>query len=271
MFISKELVFIELHKSGSTHITKLLFHLLAGKQVGKHNPASEKQIEVGKFFVTSIRNPWEWYVSLWSYGNLDRGLLKMQLTRRKFLRYLLASFQNPIRFLPLLKNEFTKDTRSWEKYYSREGDPAVFRKWLHKLLDPNITVLPIEGFKNKKAAPLNIGLYTHRYLQLCCIQPHRIAGLDANHRYGELVAFDQRHCYINFFIRFEHLEAELCEAIERVRGLSEQEKSFIYNQKKTNESGWKMPLSRYYDSETIELIAVKDRLLIEKFDYKPGS
>ena len=72
-----------------------------------------------------------------------------------------------------------------------------------------------------------------------------------------------------FFVRQESLEDDFCEAIEKVRSLSDEDRALIYEAKKTNTSKRKLLISDYYDDETIDLILTRDALLIEKFGYNP--
>ena len=70
MFVAQGLIYLELQKTGGTHIRRLLERYTGGKPVGKHNrlPAGSD----ADFIIGSIRNPWDWYVSLWAYGVTQR-------------------------------------------------------------------------------------------------------------------------------------------------------------------------------------------------------
>ena len=74
MFVSKDLVFLELQKTGGSHILRLLSQWVKGEIVGKHNRLNWEN--AGKFVVGSIRNPWDWYVSLWAYGVGGQGAIR---------------------------------------------------------------------------------------------------------------------------------------------------------------------------------------------------
>jgi len=55
MFVSEKIVFLELHKTGGSHIGHLLSSLLEGEQVGKHNTL--KGLYRNRTILGSIRNP----------------------------------------------------------------------------------------------------------------------------------------------------------------------------------------------------------------------
>lgn len=81
MFVSERFVYLELHKTGCTHIRDILNELLDGGLIGKHNQATPELFRQRKIFFGSVRNPWEWYTSLWAYGCDNRGALFNNVTR----------------------------------------------------------------------------------------------------------------------------------------------------------------------------------------------
>jgi hypothetical protein len=88
MTITDDFIYLELQKTGSTHVTKLLQQLHKNNfvKIGKHNTIKTmpKHVLVGfesKIKVGNIRNPWDWYVSLWSFGCQKRGGLHKMLTK----------------------------------------------------------------------------------------------------------------------------------------------------------------------------------------------
>ena len=83
MFVSEKIVFIQLQKTGCTHIAKLLSNLLEGRHIGKHNRATPELFTNQRSFLGSIRDPWEWYVSLWAYGCDKKGRIYQRVTKRK--------------------------------------------------------------------------------------------------------------------------------------------------------------------------------------------
>ena len=71
-----------MQKTGCTHIASLLSRLFDGEQIGKHNAASDNQINSDAYFLSSIRNPWDWYLSLWTFGVQGNGGLMHRLTNK---------------------------------------------------------------------------------------------------------------------------------------------------------------------------------------------
>src|SRR4030095_1676667 len=97
MFINDKLVYLALHKTGCSHVLKLLSSIpdLDGRIIGKHNTIYEvSKRRLGnlseKIKAGNVRNPWDWYVSLWAFGCMKKGGLYDQIINKnafKKLRY----------------------------------------------------------------------------------------------------------------------------------------------------------------------------------------
>ena len=136
MFESKELIFVQLQKTGCSHITSLLQQLFDGQRLGNHRAANAEQLASGKTFLASIRNPWDWYVSLWSYGVQGEGSLRRSLIKKKPSSYLRYAIQNPsLHTWQSVYAEITKDVELWRSCYTQSDDVAAFRRWLALILD----------------------------------------------------------------------------------------------------------------------------------------
>lgn len=233
-----------MQKTGCTHIASLLSKVFDGKLVSKHNAASSEQIDSNYYFISSIRNPWDWYLSLWTFGVQGGGGLANRLTNK------------------------TKDTSLWREVYEDSSNVELFRKWLRLIHTPDNS-----SYLNKDYGDTAVtefcGFMSYRYLRLCCSEASKLD----NHRLiassADLVKFEKKTCYIDFFIRQECLEDDFLRAIERIKPLNKVEKDKIFNAEKVNISTRPHTLSRYYDKESIELIYNRDRLLIDKFGYTP--
>lgn len=268
MFACDQLVYIQMQKTGCSHIAALLSRLFGGNQIGKHNAAPREMLRSHKYFVSSIRNPWDWYLSLWTFGLLGKGDLMHRLTNNYVLFYLIAAIKNPISNGSALFHELSKDIDLWREVYGSGDNVESFRKWLRLILDTRNARFLGEGYG--KTAIVDIcGFMTFRYLYLCCqnIEALNNPGIISN--YTDLVQFEKQNCYIDFFIRQEALESNLIEAVERVRLLTPEEKELIHGAEKKNTSKRSHPISEYYDSESIELVGRRDNLLIDKFGYSP--
>lgn len=282
MFKCDQFVYVHMQKTGGNHIAGLMAQLFAGERVGRgaswHNPATAAQLKSTPYFIGSIRNPWDWYVSLWTFGVGGRGALRQQLTRRNLLPALKATLKNPREYRRCIA-ALRRDVNTWRNVYRRNDDVVSFRRWLALLHGSN----PRDrSWQDDGYYPVShqIGLMTYRYLFVHCRYPINAQSKPVNSnwnanpdfsRFEQLHAFDQQACYIDYFIRQETLTENLCAAVEKIRPLSAAEKTMIVNADKTNASLRPLPLIDYYDQASLDLIGARDRLIIDKFNYQPPA
>jgi hypothetical protein len=196
MFINEKLVYLALHKTGCSHVIKLLTSIpeLNGVIVGKHNTIdSVSKEELGdlskKIKSGNVRNPWDWYVSLWAFGSMGKGGLYDQIIKKSLFKKINhpASFFTPV--------------KKWKQVYADAENPELFKTWLEMLLHSRRKDLL--GFGNSNV-PDMIGLLTYRYLNLYTRNFKN--GVKGMKDFGELKEFDKKNNFLDFYIRNEHLE-----------------------------------------------------------------
>jgi hypothetical protein len=257
-----------MQKTGCTHIASILDTLFDGQTIGKHNRASEQDIQSEVFFLSSIRNPWEWYLSLWTFGVQGNGGLRNRLTKRSIRKSIKTALKNPARNFMIPFIEPFRNTKQWESVYDSSDNITSFRSWLKLIHAPNNSTLLGEEYGNTVITQF-AGLMTHRYLFLCCKGLDKLKSTTTVENHEGLVSFDQKNCYIDFFVRQEHLEEDLCLGLDKIRKLSDEEKMMVFIKKKTNTSKRALTISDYYDQSSIDLIRGREKLIIEKFGYTP--
>ena len=83
--VSDKLVYLELQKTASTLIGSVLVDFFGAEhRYPKHGRLPPDCRD--RFVVGSVRNPWDYYVSLWSFGGGGEGGLHKRLTQRQFRR-----------------------------------------------------------------------------------------------------------------------------------------------------------------------------------------
>jgi len=264
MFVSEKLVYIQLHKTGCSHIGRLLAELLPGEFVGQHRPATSQLLASKRFFLGSIRNPWDWYVSLWAYGCDGKGHVYDRVTKARGPIRALGWRRTPFRAARALLLNLLRPTDDWKRCYSDVNDVTAFQKWLHRMHAPRHWNDFGEGYGQSPISRI-AGLLTYRYLTLFCRHSrelHRLSDL------GRLQEYERGNCYIDYFIRNESLETDLFEALERCGvGVTEERRMQLRRFDRTNSSSRKRPASDYYDLETAQIVAAREKLIIDKFGY----
>lgn len=267
VFVTDQLIYIQMQKTGSSHIAFLLSRLFDGEQIGNHNAASAEQINSDLYFISSIRNPWAWYLSLWTFGVQGGGGLKEILTTRMYRRAFSSLLENPRQGLGAFRHEAFKSIGEWRAVYDDNSNVESFRQWLKMVHDPRNAHRLGEGYGNS-AITTFCGFMTYRYLYLCCNDPRKLCDAGMMSSYSDVARFESEASYIDFTIRQEALEEDLIAAVEGVRPLSPGEKETILGTRKVNTSKRSRDIGDYYDDESIELVARREKLLIDKFQYK---
>ncbi len=276
MFVADRLVFTELHKTGGTHVCKWLSRLAGGKQIGKHNRVPPELWD--RFLIGSVRNPWEWYVSLWAFGCAGKGSVFQQTTHRFDLRYLNRQLHGEMGFRRLppavfgrqLLQDFIKPVRTWQACYRDFGDVIAFRNWLKLIFDDKRRFDVGEGFGFSPVAQRH-GLMTYRYLKLFTnLGPLLYKDTSLAQQSGVREALESKRL-VGFVIRNEHLETDLLHALSLAGyDLSTELKAqFITESKNKTNSSRHLTAEHYYDPVTIELVASRESVIIDTHGYTP--
>ena len=265
MYITDKLIYLQLQKTGCTHISKLLSETVGGSQKTKHQYLLNYNTD--KYIIGSIRNPWEWYVSLWAYGSGDKGSLKNRLTLHNPFEIIYGFFSGKIN---KIKNELEKPVKLWRMTYQDYKNPDCFRNWLKLIHDPNRKKDLDEGYPEHVISNF-AGIMTYRYCRLY----HKDFFLKENQNkirnYNDLKKFDKTNSLLDFIIRNESLEYDLIDVLKKVGyDLDKNQIKFIHDNAniKTFKSKH-FDSSYYYDKETIDLVTNSEKFIIEKYGYVP--
>jgi hypothetical protein len=279
VFVTDRLVYLQLHKTACTHIANLLQEVVDGEQVGKHNRL--ERIPDGKYIAGSIRNPWDWYVSLWAFGCRGKGSIYHALTSRRWrpgerLREaaveVIRRRRAPVAAAARLRAELDKPRDLWRATYNDSDDPHGFRTWIRLLLDPRRSDDLAEGYGRSSISRF-AGLMTYRYQWFAARDPRAVDAAGTFADLDELRRFDAEQNVWNGAIRTESLEDDLLRVLEEAGYvLTEEQVRRIRDGAgtKTNTSRHR-PSAFYYDAETARLVAERDRLIVEKYAYTPPN
>ncbi len=266
MFLTDQLVFLQMQKTACSHISEILKDYFNGKQIGKHGPLTFDPGD--RRILGSIRNPYDWYVSLWSYGCIGKGAIHSRLTnsRGSAIRMLLRErVRRPADWpvlAPILRAEVARDPRQFRALYNDPNDPELFRAWLRRVLDgPQRPFL--EGDYPFLPLADRVGLMSYRFLHLFT----RYDAWEAKRRTLRdpvaVRAFYDEAAICSEFVRTERLEEDLAAVL---RGLGIRVTANDLRRDKVNVSNHR-PSADYFDNETAALVADRDWLICELFGY----
>jgi len=264
MFISKKICYLELEKTAISSIREFFKKNISGGQItGVHNFVTKEMLNNDLFFVGSIRNPLDWYISRWSYGcmsnNSDSMYKNLTNKRLSYSRIKNIKGQN-FKKLNYLKNQILKNKKYWIDLYSDPYDAKKFREWLKSVLDGNKKKDLAEQYYFSSLYG-NFGYMTFRYLIMFTLPTKREFIFNNLVNYDELKSFDKEFNFINFFIKFENLDNNL-EKLFNVLKLK-----IINKIKKINPSSRKPDINYYYDNECKEMVKHYEKYMFEKHNY----
>ena len=272
MFVTDKLIFVQLQKTGSTHVERCLQALFGGEVFGhrtkKHDRIPKGFNRTGKLIVGSVRDPWDWYVSLWAFGSKGSGGFHKTLTRGPGLGR--RTTRQYWRNLPLfLTRELCKPVAVWRKTYSNVDDPTLFRQWLRLLLSYERRYDGGLGY-GKSQLSLFAGLLTFHYCRLSVDDAALLSRKHPLKNVQQLRALDNEHNILDMVIRNECIEDGLLNALKRAGyEVGDEMIHRIRSVGRTNASRRRRDLDYYYDDETVELVGEREQFIVEKFGYTP--
>ena len=283
MLITDRLIYLEMEKTGSTHINHLLSLCFPVELIGKHT-SIESYIDgykTDKCIIGSVRNPWDWYVSLWAQGctgsgrkrlkgGLYKGLTSRKLISKSFFIDDTGDFSLTLRTFGDMWNEMTKPINVWSETYKSYECPKLFRKWLKLILEKRqrdlVRVWPLYV---KMPLPQTFGLMTYKYCSYFVKDFPTQTVVTAINNIDDLKEFDEQNNILDATIKIESLEDDLVRAIQKagydvddkILNIIEEGKFKRINKSKRYNTGF------YYNDETIALVESKEKFLIDKYSY----
>ena len=266
MVVSDKVCYLQLHRTASIVIASLLKKYIPNtKQIGIHNRASDKTYNSNLLFIGSVRNPWDWYISMWAKGSGKVGILYNRLTDRKIYFDYLGLKTNPLLSPYIFFQQFYKPINRWRDTYSDVRDPKKFRAWLKLMYSRKYD--PGTGFGLSSISKFS-GHMTFRYLTLFAKENKKLFNNNIKN-YIDLNSYDKENNVIKLMIRNEELLDDFFKLFNLIGiDLTEELKMEIRKIKKTNVSLRSLTTADYYDDETKELVANREKLIINKYNYK---
>ena len=260
MYIADKLIYLQQPKSGSNHITFILSRLIGGEQLPHHTPISPSIDRTNKLVITSIRDPWDWYISLWSYSHREDTFFRRQLTN--------AVCETGIES-EMASQKISSDTAEgdrqqyWNWIYSDKRKPTLFREWLKALLTTDRVFNLIKPWNHLYPTA---GLETSYHLWLCIGEELGHTGVLTRE---DLLRANEEKSVLNDVIRCESLESDLLRILQKCGyKITEPQILAINNMQRMNPSERVGTIQHYFDKSSIDLVAEKEWFIIDRYGYE---
>ena len=273
MLIADKLVFIEFRNTGASHVEKLLLKIVGGEVDNKQKAPPEGVLASGRPVFGSVRDPWGWYLSLWTAGCAQQGDLYQRLTSDKAWVKVTEKLEanakartdqapaDQVKRVALPEDLSAERAKSF--WYADPENVEAFREWLRvacslqtrRAVDPNMAKSPIGKIA---------GMMTYRYFSLY-VRGTAQMPVTVGTQEG-LRAFEAQNSIVQHVIRQDSLTEDLVTALERAGiALSDEQRKMIYD---TKASGRPARIERFYDEASVELVARREKFFLERFGYQ---
>ena len=269
MFISEKLCFVEFGKTGCSFVRKILNQNIKHGELTKiHDQITNDLLDSKKIKVGSIRNPLDWYVSLWSFGCLmkKKDPLYSNLTALRLNQKRLRNIENnKIKKIFFFLDQFKKNIQLNKELYSDPYNKENFRQWIKLLFDNKKKNFIGEHYSISNVNKFAGYMSFHYLIKFTNQNSHYKLFDNSITSVDDLKNYYNQNRYINFFIRFENLNKSLIKLFEQI-GLNITEEKLLKT-KPVNRSNRFSNIDDYYDKETKEMVKYFDALIFSLHKY----
>lgn len=250
-------VLLQLKKTGSTTAERLLTERYT---CVKHQKHMQLRKPINKKVYCFVRNPFDWYVSMWAFSRMQKGSL-FHFTTGKMNKIDLAKY-SMLRFLRHKKlpvsakylkydNEFHKE---FNTIYCMENEKESFRAWLKLILSEKAKhfLLGDTHFGNKKNT---LGYFTMQFLR---ISSHEKNWLE----YLREMDVSPADWYSKYSVVDHYFKLEKFDDFIQAFGLFGEHSQLAENR------SLRQRYQEYYDEDCKKLVIEKDYLIFELFNYE---
>jgi len=276
MLISDKLVFIEFRNTGASHVEKLLAAIVGGESTNKVKGPTEEMLASGRPLFGSIRDPWGWYLSLWIFGCAQQGELYQRLVAEKSWKKVLEkveanakarSQQAPAdQVKRIALPEQLGAERAKDFWYADDNNVEAFREWLRVVCSMQTRRAVEPGFAQSPISKVG-GLMTYRYFHLYVRGAEHIP-VTIGTQEG-LRTFEAQHLVAKHIIRQDSLTEDLVQALEHIGvSLTDAQRKMIYDAKPSGKAAKSLGIERFYDEASLELVARREKFIVDRFGYQ---
>ncbi len=237
MIVTDQFVYIHTSRHAGTFTNKLILeHVSGAKMLRYHGHLSDLPKEYADLPVIGfVRNPWDWYVSMYFNYKRKRQYLFDIISEGCTLEFK----ETLIRYLTL--GDKTAGSGKLRKRLEKAAPSEITSATPAKFSRPGLVSSDFNGYS------AGLGYYSWLFMQM-------------HERKGRIRGS---------IGRFEDLRAELLRLMEKTgTPITPAMRAYIVESEKLNSSSRDTDYRGYYDEELQQLVYEKDKRLIEKFGYQ---
>jgi hypothetical protein len=251
----KNFIYLDVYKTGSTHINYLLKQITLEPEIRRNRHAPITKVHPftrkgGKLVFATVRNPWDWYVSMWAYGHTKENPLYSHIKQAVSKKELNALYDT------------TQPTVSFPLWLKSIHDPAFLAKVLkgHRL--------PVSGLADF------MGFYTYRFLRVTLPYPELLLRWPFVRSIDGAVSLHRRLAMYDVLMKSETLDQEFADFVIQYRercGFKPDAVDLVNAKAEEHRNTSKRTLASYryyYTDELRDLVAKRDRAMTELFGYQ---
>lgn len=272
MLTSDKLILVELHKAGAARLQKLLGDLLGGEKSGKRSSYADELASLGKPVVGYVCNPLTWYLEQWQLGCAGKGDIHKRLTSDVRWGQLNARLKNrdakqgdkPDR-KQIPQGWGPEHARSF--WYADAENPEAFREWLRAVVgERGLRKLVDHGYG---ASPMSrvAGLMSYQFFNTF-VRGAENMEKSVNSREA-LAALHADQKITSHFIRAESVGTDLRQVLNDLGVMLSGEQDTAVGALKERAGATDAAIARFYDTDSLRLVAKREVFLNELFGYGP--
>lgn len=274
MLTSDKLILVELHKAGAARLQKLLGDLLGGEKSGKRSSYADELASLGKPVVGYVCNPLTWYLEQWQLGCAGKGDIHKRLTSDVRWGQLNARLKNR-EAKQGDKPDRKRIPQGWGPehaksfWYADAENPEAFREWLRAVVaERGMRKLVDHGYG---ASPMSrvAGLMSYQFFNTFVRGAENMEkSVNSREALGALHA-DRK--ITSHYIRAESIGTDLKQVLNDLHVPLNGEQDAAVSALKERAGATDTAIARFYDPDSLRLVAKREAFLNELFGYGPPS
>lgn len=266
MIVTDQILFLQMQKTGCSHVQKLLEELFGGRFVAPKHGRHDDADTTDKLISGGIRHPLDWYVSFWSFSCSGQGGIAQRVAappaperirRGKSLRLSFLPSTPPDDALAIhAEHEARRDPALWTRLHQSSDDVGAFRDWMAIVHEPEHRFAAFDDFGHS-AWFGTLGLFSYLVFYLYLTDIRLLFPSDKT----KVTSPENltTACRVQHYVRTEHLEEDFLTMVRRAGYiLTPDISASIRKAPKTNTSSRDRDFLRFYDSATLDLVRKLD-------------